>query len=104
MFDDIQIEDWAEGIRDVGFYQFKSKAYPVPASEKLQIDFSNEEQFLFEVITYDYTGVEVNRVQNITSGSVSIDISDFTPGVYFYNLISKAEQKQSIRQFWVSYR
>jgi hypothetical protein len=62
--------------------------YPNPASETLNVEFSNSnnESRIFEISNYLGLKILSQQVSQNTK-TVKLDISEFFPGIYFFKLI-----------------
>lgn len=99
MFDDLHFDDFAESTNNLKYKMFKSKCYPNPAGEKLNVDFKNLNQSEFSLTIYDQFGKKVFFKNNIREGKVNLNISLFQQGLYFYRLIDSKKTQLSIGKF-----
>ncbi|MBL4594407.1 MAG: T9SS type A sorting domain-containing protein [Flavobacteriales bacterium] len=92
------IDDNFVGVEDHDFYNnMQLSAYPNPAVNEATIAYNlNEDMDNVTLVVYDMTGKEVyNKVYgNQVKGSykVSLDMSDYTSGNYFYSLIGNGNR------------
>ena len=101
MFDDIWIEDFIEGILHNSTNSFSSKVFPNPSDHNITISFSNT---LFSNVYLDIMdglGRLIFRSDSFRTSSISVDISDFAPGIYYYKLLNENEKKGSWGKFLV---
>lgn len=66
--------------------------YPNPVSDEITFEFPTSENRL--VIIYDYTGKEIWRDEPYDN-AISISVSDFAAGLYFYSVIDDQNQTTS---------
>lgn len=86
-----------DGIEDYSSVEKFSNAYPVPASDVVNFDYSlNSSVHNAMVAVYNLMGQEVLR-SNISSmsGKLSLNISDLADGIYFYSLIVNGKTEKS---------
>ena len=77
-----------DGVEDVTEAEMLSDAYPVPASDVVNFDYSFNSDVNAAIAIYNIMGQEVMRnVISGVSGKASINVSDLADGVYFYSLI-----------------
>lgn len=71
----------------------KIKFFPNPVSSKLSIEFELDESKAIEVSVYSILGVRVKCYEKtmwrIGRNSVSFDLEDIAPGIYFIQLINQ---------------
>jgi len=98
MFDDLHFEDWIEGIEEVGFELIKSKCFPNPTKNELTISFNNKQNSNFEIYVYNILGNEIYNSKT-NSNIVSLSVSKYDSGIYFYKIVDKNNNKFSIGKF-----
>ena len=85
-----------ESVIDNSIVESFSNAYPVPARDFVNFDYSFNSNVNAEVAIYNMMGQEVLRNSiNGVSGKASIDVSDLADGVYFYSLIVNGQTEKS---------
>ena len=86
-----------EGVEDISGVEEFSNAYPVPASDVVNFDYSfNSNVSNAMVAVYNMMGQEVLRSDiNSMSGKLSLNVSDLADGVYFYSLIVNGKTEKS---------
>jgi hypothetical protein len=64
---------------------FSIKLSPNPAIEKVQVNFSNEEELPTTIIVTNILGQSVRTINagNMLSGQVNLDVRKLTKGTYF---------------------
>ena len=73
-----------------------SNAYPVPASDFVNFDYSFVSDVKAEIAIYNMMGQEVLRnTINGMSGKASLNVSDLADGIYFYSLIVNGKIEKS---------
>jgi len=65
--------------------------FPNPASELLNISFANSDKTIATVSILNTIGQEIYRQQVMDNNNLQIDISSLSPGAYFVNIVSTAE-------------
>lgn len=98
MFDDIVIEDTAEGIDELGYDAVHSECHPNPVSDLLTISFENSEQLTFSLYISDLTGKEVYHSE-INTDKVQLPVNQFREGLYFYRLVNANAKKFAAGKF-----
>ena len=86
-----------EGVEDINDVNEFSNAYPMPASDVVNFDYSfNSNVSSAMVAVYNLMGQEVLR-SNISSmsGNLSLNVSDLADGIYFYSLIVNGKTEKS---------
>ena len=92
------IDDNFVGVEDYDFYNnMQLSAYPNPVINQANIAYNlNEDMDNVTLVVYDMTGKEVynQAYGNQTKGSynVSLDMTNYTSGNYFYSLISNGNR------------
>ena len=86
-----------EGIEDLSGVEEFSNAYPVPASDVVNFDYSfNSSVSSAMVAVYNMMGQEVLRSDiSSMSGKLSLNVSDLNDGIYFYSLIVNGKTEKS---------
>ena len=85
------------GVDDMNAVESFSNAYPVPASNVVNFDYSfNSNVNTAMIAVYNMMGQEVLRsdISGI-SGKASLNVSDLADGVYFYSLIVNGKTEKS---------
>lgn len=77
------------------------KFYPNPATTVITFDFQKAYDKGYALQIYNVLGRKMTEQMNITDHT-SINLSDFTRGVYVYRLIDKAGQLVEMGKFQVS--
>lgn len=98
MFDNLHFEDYVEGIEEVGFKLFESYCFPNPAKNLLTIKFENSLKGI-DVEILDVTGKIVFNEQAQYINAVLIDISELSPGIYYYYLKNIEKEFFSMGKF-----
>ena len=62
------------------------KIYPNPIIDFLTINFRNEENKKYTLAIYNSIGQLVQKIENISNGQLSMDRSNLTNGLYFFQL------------------
>ena len=85
------------GVEDVNNIAEFSNAYPMPASDVVNFDYSfNSDVNSAMVAVYNMMGQEVLRSDiSGMSGKHSLNVSDLADGVYFYSLIVNGKTEKS---------
>ena len=73
-----------------------SNAYPMPASDVVNFDYSFNVDVNAEIAVYNMMGQEVmrNAISGM-SGKACLNVSDLTDGIYFYSLIVNGKTEKS---------
>jgi len=67
------------------------RIYPNPATDKINISFSGQEDILFfELI--DRYGKQINRRNIVNESQININISNLTSGIYIFNFYTKTNK------------
>ena len=66
--------------------------YPNPFTNATTLLFDNEQKLSFELLLIDMLGNKVRHVEGITTGEVTVEKRDLSPGVYYVQLRSEAIQ------------
>lgn len=90
----------AVGISDPDPVQKSVAVYPNPTSSTVTFQFSNS-QHSRSIIIYDHLGREISR-EETNDNAISISVSDFAEGIYFYR-IQDTEGNKSNGKFVVVY-
>ena len=98
MFDDLHFEDWVEGIEEVGFQLIKSKCFPNPANNELNITFDQEQNNYLDIYVYSILGVEIYHSKS-NSNTINISVSEFAKGNYFYKIVDTKNKIFTIGKF-----
>ncbi|MGV3695690.1 DUF7619 domain-containing protein [Flavobacterium sp.] len=67
--------------------------YPNPASSTVQIDLVNTTEQISQIVFYDLLGKAVKTITTVATGSVTIDVSDLSRGVYLTEITSENNLK-----------
>ncbi len=72
--------------------------YPNPVTDKVTISFKNVILQAKDVTVYDVAGKlqSVKQIRKVTDGSLSLDLSPLTPGVYMISVRVKNETKTTM--------
>jgi len=84
MFDNLQFDDFVEGINKISFNKIKSKSFPNPTVNQVTISFENVNQNIFEIKVIDNLGKEVLKPMKTSENSILLDISSLNDGIYTY--------------------
>ena len=85
-----------ENVEDNTIAELFSNAYPVPACDVVNFDYSFNAGVDAEIAIYNMMGQEVLRNEiNSLSGKASINVCDLADGVYFYSLIVNGKTEKS---------
>ena len=86
-----------DGVDDINIVESFSNAYPVPASDVVNFDYSFSSSVSSAMVAvYNMMGQEVLRSDiGSMSGKLSLNVSDLTDGVYFYSLIVNGKTEKS---------
>ena len=86
-----------DGVEDLSGVEEFSNAYPMPASNVVNFDYSfNSNVNSAMIAVYNMMGQEVLRSDiSSMSGKLSLNVSDLTDGVYFYSLIVNGKTEKS---------
>jgi len=77
-----------DGIENTSAVNEFSNAYPMPARDVVNFDYSFNESVDAQIAIYNMMGQEVLRNEiNGMSGKASINVSDLADGIYFYSLV-----------------
>ncbi len=71
------------------------KCYPNPASSTLQFNGDALSQPNTEIEITDLTGKRINNITSNTGNSLSVDVSSYAGGMYFYNLMNEGRTVQT---------
>ena len=85
------------GVEDINNVAEFSNAYPMPASNVVNFDYSfNSGVNSAMIAVYNMMGQEVMRSDiNGMSGKLSLNVSDLADGIYFYSLIVNGKTEKS---------
>lgn len=85
-----------EGVQEHSYINEFSNAYPSPACDVVNFDYSFNSNVNAEIAIYNMMGQEVmrNQISGI-QGKASLNVSDLTDGVYFYSLIVNGKSERS---------
>ena len=89
MFDNLQFDDFYEGIEEISCKFIKSECFPNPAKDVLTIKFENEENSSFELFVFDITGKQIYNQTNMKSNQLSFSVADFKKAIYIYKLVNQ---------------
>lgn len=86
-----------ENVEDISVVEEFSNAYPVPASDVINFDYSFSSNVSSAMIAvYNMMGQEVLRSDiGSMSGKLSLNVSDLNDGIYFYSLIVNGKTEKS---------
>ncbi|MEN8157265.1 MAG: T9SS type A sorting domain-containing protein [Bacteroidota bacterium] len=101
MFDDLWFADFIEGISHNDANDFNSKVFPNPGTQRITIEFDNN---LLQVVILDIldgTGKRVFRKGDLKQSNIDIDISAYSPGIYFYRIMNLESYQASHGKFIV---
>lgn len=101
MFDDIGFDDFTEGISLASFEEFDSNVFPNPGNQIITISFANTLLSNVDLDIMDGLGRLVYSKSDLNMGMISVDISDYAPGIYYYKLLNENEKKGSWGKFLV---
>jgi Secretion system C-terminal sorting domain len=76
-----------------------SNVFPVPASDRVVINFLNENNDVLLLQIFNSEGKEVKNIQSISGESVLLNISDLPSGIYIYKLSNLANGFYSLGKF-----
>ena len=85
-----------EDVEDINSVAEISNAYPMPASDVVNFDYSFNSDVNAEIAIYNMMGQEVlrNGISGM-SGKASLNVSDLADGIYFYSLIVNGKTEKS---------
>ena len=86
-----------ENVEDISVVEEFSNAYPVPASDVVNFDYSFSSNVSSAMTAvYNMMGQEVLRSDiGSMSGKLSLNVSDLNDGIYFYSLIVNGKTEKS---------
>jgi hypothetical protein len=101
MFDEIEVWDTPPiGIEESVFDNEKINIYPNPSQSTINIEFINDFLQHHIVKIYNKNGSLIDMVYaTINNSCFSIDISKYSIGIYFFNLINTDNNKQTWGKF-----
>ncbi|MBN1184884.1 MAG: T9SS type A sorting domain-containing protein [Bacteroidales bacterium] len=76
------------GITYFGQNDMVSSCIPNPFSKNATIHFPNPKSENYSFILFDYTGIKVRIINNITSGKLVIEKGNLEKGLYFYQIVN----------------
>lgn len=82
-------------LNNVGFDAGNFVMYPNPATNNVQIRLQNSTENLESVIVYDVLGKSILKSTNVTSNVISLDVSDVSSGIYFVEIKTQNNLKQT---------
>lgn len=101
MFDDIWFMDFTEGITHNNTNGFISKVFPNPSDHIITIEFDFQSVQSVDLDIIDGLGRLIFRTNNLDIGRISIEVNDYTPGLYYYRLYNEAASLSSLGKFIV---
>jgi hypothetical protein len=94
MFDNLNFEDWVEGIDDLNQSEAVIDIFPVPALESVSIAYDNALMQNHQLLIFDEVGKLMHNQNMQKSNSLILDLSKWESGNYFIRL-NNTETKQS---------
>ncbi len=95
MFDDLAFLDIPEAI-ETNSRNFKSRAFPNPATSMVKIEFDNHEIKTHSLKIFNQNGQEVYLKDYLTNtGFFEIGLDHLTGGLYFYQVRNLIDRKIS---------
>lgn len=88
MYDSFYFEDLVEGIDEIESTAIQSKTFPNPVLNRVTIEFENPKQMKFELILFNNLGEEILKQTDCKENSITLELSNFDPGIYTYRLSS----------------
>lgn len=101
MYDNLDFEDFYEGIDSRFQNEFHSMVFPNPADKWITIEFDNNDLSSFHLEIIDVSGRLVLKEHGGEQGSFKIDISAFQPGSCLYRLVDRSSNRTSHGKFIV---
>ncbi|PHR43335.1 MAG: hypothetical protein COA32_16545 [Fluviicola sp.] len=91
MFDSFQAEDWVEDLPQYSMGQFRSKVYPNPALNEVNISFNNPQSKASSCVILDSFGQIVVDSISTTTEELHIDLQGLSSGIYHYQITKDGE-------------
>lgn len=101
MFDDFWFMDFTEGISQNSTNGFNSNVFPNPSDHIITIEFDFHSVQSVDLDIIDGLGRLMFRKKNLDIGRISIEVNDYTPGLYYYRLYNGAASLSSLGKFIV---
>ena len=79
-------------LSTTSFVEGNFTLYPNPADTSVQISLNTTDN-IKNITVYDVVGKQVKTINNSVTGSVSVDVSDLTNGIYFVEITSELNAK-----------
>lgn len=98
MFDNLEFQDYAEGVEELGYTSIKSECHPNPVEDELTISFENDQNALFDLFIFDVSGKEIYR-STTSAGKVNLRVESFRKGVYIFKLMNATDKKFTVGKF-----
>ncbi|MBE0646740.1 MAG: T9SS type A sorting domain-containing protein [Bacteroidales bacterium] len=89
IIDDIWIEDWCEGVES--HHKPTATIFPNPATDKIKIFTSWPTQGEKRITIFNLKGEKLFQDRWWNQQQLEVNVSAFTPGIYFLNLVSDDE-------------
>jgi hypothetical protein len=102
MYDNLDFEDFYEGIDSRFHSEFHSIVFPNPADKLITIEFDNNNLSFIHLEIIDISGRLVLKEHGGKQGSFKVDISAFQPGSYLYRLVNQSSNRASHGKFIVN--
>ncbi|MBI2968779.1 MAG: hypothetical protein HYY40_13345 [Bacteroidetes bacterium] len=103
MFDNFYITSIVEGIDEKEYSYLPSKAIPSVSGEFINITIDSKEsnETAFELYVFEQRGRKIYESDNIVHTTL-INIQNFSPGIYYYELVNYNEKKFASGKFIVN--
>jgi hypothetical protein len=90
MFDHLQVEDYypPEDITETSISNISVKFFPNPASSFITIEFKNLQIENYELRIYRYDGCFIENKKLLNSETITLDISNYNKGIYYFGLFN----------------
>jgi hypothetical protein len=92
MLDNIDVNDWYEGIQELFPETIHTYAFPNPATDHSTILFDNKNNSVASLVVFDALNRTIMKRSEIKGSETIIDVSNFPPGVYFYKIYNEQIQ------------
>jgi hypothetical protein len=87
MYDDLQFEDYAEGIGEYAPGSSAVTVFPNPASGEVNLCLLAPPVCPFDLVITAPSGQVVYKMPGITGNNVRVGVDGFAPGMYYYRIV-----------------
>jgi uncharacterized repeat protein (TIGR01451 family) len=85
--------EFVASLSNASFTDNNILIYPNPAHNLVQINLQNTTETLESITIYDVLGKTINKITNLSTNQVSLDVSNLSKGVYLVEITSEHNLK-----------